>query len=86
MHYMYAQCTAVHCSCIMYEYITYTWLKHVRPSTKTRDIKGAQSMHRGSYADNVTNICECTLAMLCIKLCKLNQAAQCLFVTGTDTK
>ena len=33
-----------------------------------------------------SDICECTLAMLCIKLCKLNQAAQCLFATGTGTK
>ena len=30
-----------------------------------------------------SDIYECTLAMLCIKLCKLNQAAKRLFVTGT---
>ena len=81
---------------------TFTWLKHARPSTKSRDIIVAQS--RGSYQDKVTvypynghitdtnlhvrpsNICGWALAMLHIKLCKLNQATQCLIVTGTDTK
>ena len=30
-------------------------------------------------------MCKWALAMLCMKLCKLNQAAQCLFVTGKLT-
>ena len=81
---------------------TFTWLKHARQSTKSRDIIGSHS--RDSYADNVTvnrynghitdtnlhvwpsNICQWALQMLCVKLCKLNYAAQCLFVTGTGTK
>ena len=29
-----------------------------------------------------SNICEWALAMLCIELYKLNEAAKCLFVTG----
>ena len=33
-----------------------------------------------------SNICNWMLAMLCTKLSKLNQAAQCLFVTDTGTK
>ena len=77
---------------------TFTRLKHARPSTKSRDIIGALSggsytgnvtVHR--YNGHITDInlharpsdiYECTLAMLCIKLCKLNQAAKRLFVTG----
>ena len=81
---------------------TFTWLKHARPSTKSWDIIGAQSRGSYAYNVTVnrynghikgtnlhvwpSNICEWALAMLCIMLCKLNQAAQCLFVTGIGTK
>ena len=81
---------------------TFTWLEHAHPSTKSQDIIGAQSRgsylynvtvnrYNGDVTDTnlhvrPSNICGWELAMLCIKLCKLNQATQCLIVTGTDTK